>query len=70
MVAYTELNDPREVVPLTEVLAKISPSEMSRFIRLKKRSFQCDGIQFNSPYYDLFLRSWTKAAELYNELLL
>ena len=68
-VAYAELNDPRQLVPLTEVLSRFSPSQLNRFIDLKNRSFLCEGVRYHSPYHDLFLRSWTISAKLFNNLL-
>lgn len=69
VVAYAELNDPSQLVPLSEVLSHASPPQLTHFVDLGNRCFQCDGRQLNSPYYDLFLRGWTKAVELFNHLL-
>lgn len=68
-VAYAELNNPRQLVPLTEVLSRFPPSQLSRFIDLSNRSFLCEGVRYNSPYHDLFLRSWSISAEIFNQLL-
>lgn len=68
-VAYTELNDPRQLTPLTEVLSRFAPSELSRFIDWSKRSFFYEGVEYYSPYQDLYLRSWTIAVKLFNRLL-
>ena len=69
MLAYAELNDPRQVVPLTEVLSRFPVAEMNRFIAFGNRCFECEGLRSQSPYCDLFFRSWIKAVELFNSLL-
>lgn len=69
VLAYAELNDPRKVVPLTEVLSRFPVTEMNRYIALGNRCFECDGLRSQSPYSDLFFRSWVKAVELFNSLL-
>lgn len=68
-VAYAELNDPRRLVPLTELLSRCCPSKLNHFIDLGKRFFLCDGKRYDSPYQDLFLRSFTASVELFNKLL-
>lgn len=69
VIAYAELNDPRQEVPLAEVLSRFSAPDVNRFISWGNRRFECDGSWFDSPYCDLFFRSWTKAVELFNSLL-
>lgn len=42
---------------------------MNHFIDLGKRFLLCDGKRHDSPYQDLFLRSWSASVELFNKLL-
>ena len=69
LLAYAELNDPRQVVPLTEVLSRFPVTEVNRYIAFGNRCFECEGLRSRSPYCDLFFRSWIKAVELFNSLL-
>ena len=68
-VAYAELNDPRQLTPLTEVLSRLSPADLSRFVNWRNCSLLCGGVEYHCPYRDLFLRSWTATAILLNKLL-
>lgn len=68
-VAYAELNDPRQLTPLTEVLSRLPPSDLSRFVNWRNCSLLCGGVECHCPYQDLYLRSWTVAARLLNKLL-
>lgn len=68
-VAYAELNDPRQLTPLTEVLSRLPPSDLSRFVNWGSCSLLCGGVECHCPYKDLYLRSWTVAAGLLNKLL-
>lgn len=69
VLAYEELNDPHHVVPLTEVLSRLSVPDVNSYISLGNRFFQCDGHRFDTPYCDLFFRSWTRAVKLFNDLI-
>ena len=69
VLAYAELNDPQQVIPLTEVLGRFSVADAHRYICLGNRRFQYDGQWFDSPYCDLFFRSWSRAVEMFNDLI-
>ena len=45
-VAYAELNDPRQLTPLTEVLSRLPPSDLSRFVDWRNCSLLCGGLLF------------------------
>lgn len=68
-VAYAELNDPRELTPLAEVLSRLPPSDVSRFVDWRNCSLLYGGVECHCPYKDLYLRSWTMAVGLFNKLL-
>ena len=68
-VAYADLNDPRQLTPLTEVLSRLPPSDLSRFVNWRNCSLLCGGVEYHCPYKDLYLRSWTVAVGLLNKLL-
>ena len=68
-VAYAELNDPRQLTPLAEVLSKLPPSNLSRFVDWRNCSLIYGGVECHCPYKDLYLRSWTVAVGLLNKLL-
>ena len=69
VLAYAELNDPQQVIPLTEVLGRFSVADANSYISLGNRRFEYDGQRFDSPYCDLFFRSWTRAVRVFNDLI-
>lgn len=69
VLAYAELNDPQQVIPLTEVLGRFSVADANSYISLGNRRFEYEGQRFDSPYCDLFFRSWTRAVRVFNDLI-
>lgn len=69
LIAHAELNDPDQVIPLTEVLSKVPVVEINRFVALGNRKVKINGVEMDTPYHDLFFRCWTRASKLFNNLL-